>query len=123
MTQACTILFAHGSRDPRWRAPFDAILEQSRAQTDAPVELAFLELMSPSLPEVLEAWVAEGHRHIRIAPLFFAAGHHLRVDLPNIIAEVQSQHPGLVVEILPPMGESAPMQAEIARWATSRSAP
>lgn len=124
-TTVCTILFAHGSRDPRWREPFDAVLAQAKKQAGAQgrVELAFLELMSPSLGDVLDGLIAEGQRHIRIAPLFFAAGQHLRVDLPELVAEAQARHPGLQVEILPPMGASALMQERIADWAISQSAP
>ncbi|MFY7857790.1 MAG: sirohydrochlorin chelatase, partial [Rubrivivax sp.] len=50
------ILFAHGARDPRWSAPFEAVAAQVRAQRPGlSVRLAFLEFMSPSLPEAAAA--------------------------------------------------------------------
>ena len=46
------ILFAHGARDSRWAAPFEAVAARVRAAAPgAEVRLAYLELMTPSLPE------------------------------------------------------------------------
>ncbi|TMH04580.1 MAG: cobalamin biosynthesis protein CbiX, partial [Betaproteobacteria bacterium] len=44
------LLIAHGARNPDWAAPFHDMAERVRAaQPGVPVELAFLELMSPTL--------------------------------------------------------------------------
>ena len=46
------VLFAHGARDPRWAAPFEAVALRVRAQRpDARVALAYLELMAPTLAD------------------------------------------------------------------------
>ena len=50
----CTglLLFAHGARDPRWAAPFEAVAAAVRgARPGTPVQLAYLEFMSPTLLE------------------------------------------------------------------------
>ena len=75
------ILFAHGSRDPRWAEPFEAILEAIRARSPAlPVRLAFLELMSPDLAAAADALVESleddisrrsGMPHREVAPSAF----------------------------------------------------
>ncbi|HEX8883715.1 MAG TPA: CbiX/SirB N-terminal domain-containing protein, partial [Noviherbaspirillum sp.] len=55
------ILFAHGARDPRWAAPFEKLRDIARAQLpDTDVSLAFLELMTPRLPEVVARLAGEG---------------------------------------------------------------
>ena len=55
------VLFAHGARDPEWSRPFEAIRDRLRAQRpEYPVELAYLEMMSPRLDEAIDALVAEG---------------------------------------------------------------
>ena len=55
------LLLAHGARNPAWAAPFEVLLTQLRVQRpDAPMRLAFLELMAPSLPEAVEQLVGAG---------------------------------------------------------------
>ena len=50
------VLFAHGSRDPAWRAPIEAIAARMRAiEPAARVVCAYLELTEPSLPDAVTA--------------------------------------------------------------------
>lgn len=49
------ILFAHGARDPRWAEPFQRLQQILQKQLgDVRVDLAFLELMMPRLPELVQ---------------------------------------------------------------------
>jgi len=79
------ILLAHGSRDPRWKAPFESLAETLAGRLSTPLRMAYMELCEPSL----EATVAElrdsGIERADILPLFFAAGRHLREDVPGQI--------------------------------------
>ena len=76
---SAVVLFAHGSRDLQWRAPIDAVAaEMQQLAPDLAVCCSFLELMSPSLPEAVDALVHQGHRHIRVVPLFLGMGRHAR---------------------------------------------
>ena len=112
------VLFAHGSRDPQWRAPIDAVATE--VQQQAPhmaVRCAFLELMSPSLPEAVEALLSEGHQSIRVVPLFLGMGRHAREDLPTLCTELRQRHPGLVLDLQPALGEQAEMTRCMARIA------
>lgn len=43
------VLFCHGARDARWREPFDRLRAMIEQRFTGPVELAFLESMSPDL--------------------------------------------------------------------------
>ena len=46
------ILFAHGASDPEWANPMRRVQAAIRQRmTSVPVELAFLEFMTPTLPE------------------------------------------------------------------------
>ena len=100
------VLFAHGSRDPQWRAPTEAIVGRIRAlQPDTPLCCAYLELCAPSLPEAAKALIVAGVRQIRVFPIFFGVGKHAREDLPQLIAQLQADHPGVVIELLPSAGE------------------
>ena len=112
------ILFAHGSRDPKWAEPFKAIQSLIRAQApDVPVELAFLELMQPGIQECLTLLAKEDVKRISVVPVFLAAGRHLRDDLPALIAPIQQQFPDLVINVSAPIGDLPEFQAAIAKLA------
>jgi sirohydrochlorin cobaltochelatase len=112
------ILFAHGARDPRWAAPFEAIADATRARApDVDVRLAFLELMSPDLPTVADALAADGCTRIDILPLFLGTGGHLRRDLPPLVAGIAEQHPQMRVTLHGAAGEAPNVIAALAAHA------
>ncbi|CAD5373745.1 Sirohydrochlorin cobaltochelatase [Rubrivivax sp. A210] len=107
-TSSGLILFAHGARDPRWAAPFEAVAERVRAlRPGVAVRLAFLEIMSPSLPEAGAELARAGCGRIEILPLFLGAGGHVRRDLPLLLAALQAAHPALQLRLHPAVGEIA----------------
>ena len=109
------ILFAHGARDPRWAAPFEAVAARVRVQRpDMLVRLAFLEIMSPSLPDAGAELAALGCHDLQVLPLFLGAGGHVRVDLPLLIDSLRNAHPGLVVTLQPAVGEIDSVTAALA---------
>jgi sirohydrochlorin cobaltochelatase len=92
----CTgiVLFAHGSRDPMWRLPIEAIAARIQAdQPGVPVACAYLELCEPDLPSALNALVSAGAQRIRVLPVFFGMGKHAREDLPLLIEHWTAAHP------------------------------
>ncbi|MEP6964431.1 MAG: CbiX/SirB N-terminal domain-containing protein [Polaromonas sp.] len=100
------VLLAHGSRDPLWRMPIEAVADQIRArQPDAVVCCAYLEMCSPSLPDAAASLIAGGALEIRVFPLFLGVGKHAREDLPLLLASIRADHPEVVLELLPTAGE------------------
>jgi sirohydrochlorin cobaltochelatase len=100
------LLFAHGARDPRWALPFEAVAAQiKQARPGVPVRLAYLEFMSPNLPDAATALHAAGCTHINVVPLFLGAGGHVRKDLPALLDALRVAHPGLTVQLHPAVGE------------------
>ena len=100
------ILFAHGARDPRWAAPFEAVAEAVRAaRPGLPVRLAFLEFMAPTLPEAGAELAAAGCTAVAVLPLFLGAGGHVRKDLPLLMDGLRSAHPGVAFTLHPAVGE------------------
>jgi sirohydrochlorin cobaltochelatase len=83
------ILFAHGARDPRWREPFDRLIERVARRHAGPVSLAFLEHMAPDLTQAAIALAAAGAERVVVVPLFLGTGGHLRQDLPVLLAQAQ----------------------------------
>ena len=88
------ILFAHGARDPEWANPMRRVQAAVQArQPGVPVELAFLEFMSPTLSESIAGLLAGGVRKIVVMPMFIARGGHLKRDLPEMLAALRVAHP------------------------------
>lgn len=118
------VLFCHGARDAGWRAPFDAALAQGRRlRPDLAIELAFLELMSPRLPEAIDALVGAGHRHIVVSPLFLAPGSHTERDLPALLDAARQRHPGVTLAHRPALLQVDALREAIARWAVDAPLP
>lgn len=102
------ILFAHGARDPRWAAPFERLQHLAQAQLPGvSVRLAFLELMTPRLPEVAAELAQAGCSKVTVVPVFLGQGGHVLRDLPAIVAQLKIDHPQLDVRVADAVGESA----------------
>ena len=94
MSKQALILFAHGARDPQWAEPFhrlQVMIQGSRH--DVQVELAFLELMSPTLGDAVKTILAQGRNEITIVPIFLGQGGHVQRDLPKLIEQLRLAHP------------------------------
>lgn len=112
------VFFAHGSRDPLWQAPMQAIAERAQALDPARVvQLAYLELCEPSLPEVVARVAGSGVTECAIMPLFLGMGRHAREDLPALLDQLRTAHPGVAFNLLPALGEDARLVELAARLA------
>jgi sirohydrochlorin cobaltochelatase len=114
------ILFAHGARDPVWAEPFEALVDRVRAlQPGTPVRLAFLELMQPDLETAATELISRGVESIRIVPVFFGQGGHVRRDLPQRIDRLRARYLGVAFEAAPPAGEDRTVLDALARYCVS----
>ena len=114
------VLFGHGARDPEWAGPMRRIRDAVLARADAPrVELAFLEFMSPTLPEAIASLAAAGARRVAVVPIFLAQGGHLKRDLPVLLEEARSAHPGCEITLATAAGEAEPVVGAMADYAAS----
>ena len=104
--EAGIILLAHGARDPRWAEPFERIAEKVRAAApDLAIELAFLEFMTPDLATAARRLAGSGAAVIRVIPLFFGRGGHLRIEVPRLVAEIAATMPGVRLDLLAAAGD------------------
>ena len=114
------ILFAHGARDARWAAPFEAVAARVRAQRpDVPVRLAFLDFIAPSLLEAGADLARCGCRRIEVLPMFLGAGGHVRKDLPQLLDALRAAHPQLQATLHPAIAEFDAVVAAMAAAAVS----
>ena len=112
------VLFAHGSRDPVWRLPIEAVADAIRARDPhALVCCAYLELCAPDLDQAATDLIASGARHLRIFPLFLGVGKHAREDLPVLLAQLRILHPDVPVVLMPTAGEDSRLTALMAEIA------
>jgi sirohydrochlorin cobaltochelatase len=111
------ILFAHGARDPRWSEPFERLREAvAERSAPTPVALAYLEHLPPDLEGAAAALARDGVETIRIVPLFFGRGGHLREDFPRLVSSVKLAHPELRFELTQAAGEDDAVIAALARF-------
>ncbi|GKT01254.1 CbiX/SirB N-terminal domain-containing protein [Acidovorax sp. SUPP3434] len=114
------VLFAHGSRDPLWRAPMEAVqahLQQHRPELR--VRCAYLELTTPDLEQAVQSLVDEGARHVTVVPMFLGTGKHAREDLPLLVQTLRATHPDVQFEVQGAIGEDPRMTALMAEIAGS----
>jgi sirohydrochlorin cobaltochelatase len=117
MTQRALVLFAHGARDPRWAEPFQRLRALVAARDpDLTVELAFLELMTPRLPELVQQLEDSGHAEVTVVPVFFGQGGHVLRDLPLMVEELHVRHPELTIKVATAVGEDPAVLDAIAHY-------
>jgi sirohydrochlorin cobaltochelatase len=109
------VLFAHGARDASWATPFESVAALLRARdAKRPVQLAFLEFMSPTLAEAGAQLAREGCTRVDVMPMFLGTGGHVRRDLPVMIEALRRAHPLVLFVLLAALGEQRTVQAAMA---------
>jgi sirohydrochlorin cobaltochelatase len=100
------ILFAHGSRDPLWHKPIQAVAERITHRSPGTiVRCAYLELTEPDLPHVAHELVAQGVTSLCVVPMFLGVGRHAREDLPELITTLKTSHSSVDIRCQPAVGE------------------
>jgi sirohydrochlorin ferrochelatase len=98
------VVFAHGSSVESANEAVRAVTAQLRERSGLQdVEAAFLEGGRPDLRGAVEALAARGIKSVVVIPYFLTLGLHLQRDLPRLIKEIESVHPGLSIEVAPPL--------------------
>jgi sirohydrochlorin cobaltochelatase len=112
------VLFAHGSRDPLWRLPIEAVAHQIRSLSPTvPVMCAFLELTTPDLPTCVQEMTSRGLKKITVVPMFLGIGKHAREDLPELMKELETEYPNIQFELRPAIGEEPELTLAMAHIA------
>lgn len=120
MNRRGVVLFAHGSRDPLWRAPMEAVAQHAASlDASASVACAYLELTEPDLPTVCAQMVQSGVIAITVVPMFLGVGKHAREDLPVLMNELQAAHPQVQFSLQAAVGEHPAVVDLLARIAVA----
>jgi sirohydrochlorin cobaltochelatase len=117
-TPRAVVLFAHGSRDPLWHKPMEAVAAQiASGDTPVAVRCAYLELSTPDLDTVCQELVDAGTQEIAVVPMFLGVGRHAREDLPLLLQQLRARHPAVVFALKPAVGEDERLIALLAQIA------
>jgi len=121
MSQRHLCIVAHGSRRQTSNDEVRRLGERV-ARLHAPgidhVEVAFLELAEPSIPEGLNRCAARGAREVIVFPYFLAAGTHVAQDIPEIIDAFRLDRPDIQIHLTPHFGASEALPLAILGMAT-----
>ena len=117
MKQTGYIVFGHGSTlDSANDAVRAVAAEMARAGGYAAVETAFLESGKPELRGAVDLLAARGITHVIVIPYFLTLGMHLQRDLPRLVEQIHVVHPGVEIQVTPPLdGHPAMLEALLGR--------
>jgi sirohydrochlorin ferrochelatase len=105
MMSSAILLIAHGSRRAAANADLVKLAEivRTRCPQDI-VEIAYLELAEPTIPQGAARCVERGATHVRMSPFFLSAGTHIAEDLTSFQTEFSAQFPNVQFQLCPPLG-------------------
>jgi len=102
---SAVLLIAHGSR--RQEANDDLVRLAALVRARLPmaiVEIAYLELAEPTIPQGLAACRDRGATDIRMLPYFLSEGAHVTTDLRAAREDFAAANRGVNVTLCPPLG-------------------
>ena len=104
-TQTAVLLIAHGSRRPAANHDLVELAEQVRERGPyAVVEVGYLELAEPTIPQGAARCVAAGVERVLLLPYFLSAGSHVVEDLERHRRDLEQAHPQVTFSLCPPLG-------------------
>jgi sirohydrochlorin ferrochelatase len=111
------VVFGHGSTVESANDAVRAMsAELARRGGYEAVETAFLESGQPDLRGAVEILAGCGIGHIIVIPYFLTLGMHLQRDLPRLVEEIRALHPGMEIQVTPPLdGHPALIDALLGR--------
>lgn len=103
--KTAVLLIAHGSRRDEANRDLARLAEQVRVREEyALVEIAYLELADPTIPQGARRCVEQGARTVLMLPYFLSAGSHVSEDLERFRRECEAEYPGVPFRLCPPLG-------------------
>lgn len=104
-TQKALLLMAHGSRRAEANADLEYLAEQIRQRGVYDfVQVSYLELAEPSIPDGGAKCVAAGATDVTMLPYFLSPGVHVRDDMTAAQQELNQRFPGVTFRLAEPLG-------------------
>ncbi|HEV8070539.1 MAG TPA: CbiX/SirB N-terminal domain-containing protein [Planctomycetaceae bacterium] len=94
--KSAALLIAHGSRRPEANRDLVDLAFAIRGRTHYPiVEVAYLEVVEPTIPQGARRCVEQGATRVSFLPYFLSAGAHVVEDLERIRADLALEFPAV----------------------------
>jgi sirohydrochlorin ferrochelatase len=94
--KSAALLIAHGSRRPEANRDLVDLAFAIRGRTHYPiVEVAYLEVVEPRIPQGARRCVEQGATRVSLLPYFLSAGAHVVEDLERIRADLALEFPAI----------------------------
>ena len=84
-TKIGVLLVGHGSRLPYGKDVVSQIADMYRENGEFIVEVGFMNMSKPSIPEAINNLAENGAEKIVVTPVFLAHGVHTTEDIPRIL--------------------------------------
>ncbi len=84
-TKIGVLLVGHGSRLPYGKDVVSQIADMYREDQEFIVEVGFMNMSKPSIPEAITILADKGAEKIIVTPIFLAQGVHTTEDIPRIL--------------------------------------
>jgi len=102
--KSAALLIAHGSRRPEANRDLVDLAFAVRGRTHYPiVEVAYLEVVEPTIPQGARRCVAQGATRVSLLPYFLSAGAHVVEDLERIRADLAIEFPAVRFVLCQPL--------------------
>jgi sirohydrochlorin ferrochelatase len=102
--KSAALLIAHGSRRPEANRDLVDLALAIRGRTHYPiVEVAYLEVVEPTIPQGARRCVEQGATRVSILPYFLSAGAHVVEDLERIRADLALEFPDVQFALCRPL--------------------
>jgi sirohydrochlorin ferrochelatase len=102
--KSAALLIAHGSRRPEANRDLVDLAFAIRGRTHYPiVEIAYLELAEPTIPQGARRCVEQGATRVLLLPYFLSAGAHVVEDLQRIRADLALEFPAVQFALCQPL--------------------
>ncbi len=113
MQNQSVILLGHGSKSAEAIDDFNYVVETIKEKSGNPLVYgAHMELAEPSLENLVSELHARGQNKFMIVPYFLFNGNHIKKDIPEIIAQLESKYADLDIIFGTPIGKD-PMMADL----------
>ena len=90
------LVMVHGSPRPVANRDMYQVVEVVRQRRDfSIVEVGFMECNAPTIPDAIDACVAQGAGRVVAVPYFLHTGTHVADDLPTLLDEAKGRHPSV----------------------------
>lgn len=103
--RTAVLLVAHGSRRAAANDDLRQLAQRVSAQGNYPiVEVGYLELCEPSIPDGGRSCVHRGAERVLIMPYFLSPGRHVTEDLTRFRADLATEFPSVEFTLCDPLG-------------------